>query len=537
MADAFELVIKGGNIVDGTGSAYFRKDIGISEGKIKKVGIISTPAGKIVDAKGMVVSPGFIDPHGHSDRTILAFPNCESFIMQGITTAVVGNCGISLAPINPATLSLLQKSFSASLKDGFDYGWEWRTLGQYYQKVQKNSMAMNVAPLIGQGTVRIAVKGFDSAKTTRAEMNEMKKLVAEGMEEGMFGMSTGLVYVPGNYCPPQEIEELASVLTRYGGIYTSHMRDEESRLMQSVEETIRVGEVNNIPVEISHHKVKGKSNWGKVNATLREMENARKRGIEVNCDVYPYPASSTSIAAIMPTWILEGGIEKMVARLKDQKFREQAKKEMLQDVMSGTNYIKAAGWRGVLIADCPANRDYEGKSLEQILIARNAFTGDAYEGFFDLVVEINGTASIIGFTLDEADVRTVISHPLSAICTDGTVTSPASGGKPHPRNYGTFPRVLAKYVREEKLLSLEEAIRKMTSLPAGKFGIQDRGILREGFRADVVIFDPLIIKDKATFDEPHQYPEGIRYVIVNGQIVVNDGRMTGARPGKVLKRD
>ncbi len=535
MAGNFELVIKGGKVVDGTGSPWFKRDIGIAGGKIKKVGRIAENSAKTIDATGMTVSPGFVDLHSHGDLTILAFPNAESFIMQGITTAIVGNCGMSLAPVNPDTMALLKRYLSASLKDGFDYGWEWRTLADYYEKVERQGISLNLAPLVGQGTVRLAVKGFASNTASKEEMRQMKKLVIQTLEDGAFGMSTGLIYVPGTYSTTEEIVELASVLTKYGAIYATHMRDEEYRLMESVEESIRVGEENDIPVEISHHKVKGKSNWGKVNATLRAMEQARKRGVEVNCDVYPYTASSTSITAIVPTWLLEGGIERMLARLKDKKNRELAKKEIDQGTMTGSNYIQAAGWHGIMIAACPANKEYEGKSLEQILKEKHTFD-EPYEGLFDLMLEIDGSAGIIGFSMDEDDVKTVVSHSLSSIITDAKIIAPSAGGKPHPRTYGTFPRVLGKYVREEKVLTLEEAIRKMTSLPAGKIGLSSRGILREGFWADIVIFDPATIKDKATFNDPHQYPDGISYVIVNGQVVVDHGRLMKVRPGRVLRR-
>ncbi len=533
MARGFDLVIKNGQLIDGTGSRYFKKDIGIAGGKIKAIGRITAPAVKTIDVTGLTVTPGFIDIHCHSDRSILAFPEAESFVMQGITTCVVGNCGETLAPVNPKTLPLLKRYFSASANEGFD--WKWRTLAQYFAKVQKNGTSMNLAPLVGQGTVRLAVKGFESGRATKDEMKQMKRLVDEALADGAFGMSTGLIYAPGTFSSPEEIIELASVLTRYGAVYTSHMRDEEGNLMKSVDETIRVGEVNNIPVEISHHKVKGKANWGKVSATLREMEKARERGVEVNCDVYPYVASSTNIKAIVPTWLVEGGVDEMLKRLKDKKLRDKAKNEILKGEIGGSNYIQAAGWGGIFVAACPANHEYEGKALEQILRARGVFD-NPYEGFFDLLIEIEGGAGIIGFNMDEDDVKTVIAHPLAAICTDGTVTAPRGGGVPHPRYYGTFPRVLGKYVREEKLIPLEEAVRKMTALPAGKMGIAGRGLLKEGFFADINVFDPATIIDKATFDKPHQYPEGLKYVIVNGEIVVDNGKHTGARPGLVLRK-
>jgi N-acyl-D-amino-acid deacylase len=340
-------------------------------------------------------------------------------------------------------------------------------------------------------------------------------------------MSTGLIYPPGCYSSTEELIELASVLRGYGAIYTTHMRNEGDRLIESLEEAIEIAEANSIPAEISHHKATGKSNWGKVNATLRLMERARQRGVEVNCDVYPYIAGSTTITTLLPTWTLVGGIEKMLDRLKDKQSTQLIKKEIAA--------VLRAGWRKSFIAECPAKKEYQGKSLEDILKETDRFD-DPYQGLLDLLLEIEGNATIIIFMMDEDDIRTVMSSPLSSFISDSWVTAPSAGGKPHPRAYGTFPRVLGKYVREEKLLTLEQAIKKMTSLPAGKIGLKSRGILKEGFWADVVIFDQAVIKDQATFDDPHQYPKGIEYVIVNGQVVVDHGRLTGVRPGKILRR-
>jgi len=525
MASSFDLVIKGGLVVDGTGNPWLRKDIGITNGKITRLGHITEDSGETMDATGMIVSPGFIDLHNHSDFSILAYPSAESYIMQGVTTAVVGNCGLSLAPLNPDNLALLKRYLSPFLRAGFDYGWEWRTLAEFYQKVEKQGTSLNLAPLVGQGTIRLAVKGFDSTGSSAEEMNQMKKLLAQSLEDGAFGMSTGLIYPPGCYSSTEELIELASVLREYGAIYTTHMRNEGDRLIEALEEAIEIAEANGIPIEISHHKAAGRSNWGKVNATLRLMEQARQRGVEVNCDVYPYTAGSTTITTLLPTWTLAGGVEKMLDRLKNKQTRQSIKLES----------TRFSEWDGIVIAECPSKKEYQGKSLEDILKETNRFD-DPYEGLFDLLLEIEGNATIIVFLMDEDDVRTVMSSPLSSFISDSWVTALDAGGKPHPRAYGTFPRVLGKYVREEKLLTLEQAIRKMTSLPAGKIGLKCRGILREGFWADVVIFDQAVIKDQATFDDPHQYPKGIEYVIVNGQVVVDHGRLTGVRPGKILRR-
>ncbi len=535
MARGFDLIIKNGRVLDGTGSPYLKQDIGIKDGKIARLGRINGNSAKTIDARGQVVSPGFIDMHSHTDHTILPFPEAESFIFQGVTTQVTGNCGLTVAPVSPETLSLLKEYLEPFLWAGFDYGWDWRSLADFFEKIEKQGTSMNLAPLVGQGTIRLAVMGFNSTPATKAEMRQMKKLLTEALEDGAFGMSSGLVYPPGSYSSTEELIELTSVMTKYNALYTSHIRSEEDRLMASVEEAIKIGEASNIPVEISHFKAKGKPQFGMVNATLRELEKARSRGVEVSCDVYPYIAGSTSIMSSLPIWALEGGVGKMLERLKDKKLRKQMAYEIDSGTMIGSNGIRAAGWGGIFIAQCSRNKSYEGKSLEQILREKNRLN-DPFEGFFDWMLEIGGSARINSFQMDEADVRTVMSHPFTCFGSDGRAESPKAGGKPHPRYYGTFPRVLGKYVREEKLLTLEEAVRKMTSLPAGRLGLKDRGLIKEGFQADITIFDPDKIIDKATYEEPQQYPEGISYVLVSGEVVVESGKHTGKRPGKVLRR-
>jgi len=534
MAGGFDLVIKGGRVLDGTGNPWLKKDVGISKGKIKRVGYIED-SGKTMDAEGMIVAPGFIDLHNHSDTSILAYPGCESYIMQGVTTAVVGNCGMAPAPVNPDNLASLQRYLSSFGGGKSDRQPKWRTQAEFYGVVEKQGIAMNLAPFVGQGTVRLAIKGFDDTEATGEEMKEMKTLVVQGLEEGAFGLSTGLIYPPGSYSSTEELIELASVVRKYGGIYASHIRNEGSSLIEAVEEAIRIGEENDIPVEIVHHKASGRANWGKVNATLRMMEQARQRGIEVNCDVYPYTAGSTTIMAMLPIWTMEGGVEKMLARLKASKTRETIIREMSSGPMAGLEGIRNAGWDAIFISVCGVKKEYEGKHLEEILKGTNRFD-DPYQGLLDLLLEIEGNASTVMFMMDEADVRTVMASPLSSIISDSGVTAPRAGGKPHPRAYGTFPRVLGKYVREEKLLTLEEAVKKMTSLPAGKAGLNDRGIIKEGFWADIVVFDADTIEDKATYTDPHQYPEGIEYVLVNGQLVVDQGELAAAKPGRALKK-
>lgn len=531
----FDLIIKGAKVLDGTGNPWFRRDIGISKGKIKLLGRVTVEAKEIINAEGLTVSPGFVDLHNHNDLSVLAYPNLESHLMQGVTTSVTGNCGLTMAPINARNLDLLRTYLAPFLKPSIDYGWDWQSVKDYFQKVETQGISMNLVPLVGQGTIRLAVKGFDSSKPSPEEMLQMKKLVAQSLEEGCFGMSSGLFYPPGSYSSTEELIELASVLKQYGAIYTIHLRNESNKLIESVEEAIRIAEENDIPLEISHHKAAGRMNWGKVNGALKLMTEARQRGVEVNCDVYPYVAGSTMINSLLPTWVLEGGTARMLERLQDRGEREIIENEIAEGTMQGENWIKSIGWNNIIIGSCPINNKYEGKSLEQIFREKGSFK-TAHQTFFDWLLEISGDAIMILFGMDENDVRTVISSPLSSIITDAWATSPSGGGKPHPRAYGTFPRAIRKYVREEKVLTLEEAIRKMTSLPAMKVGLKDRGIIREGFWADLLIFDADIISDSASFTEPHQYPEGISHIIVNGQVVAKNGKLTGVQAGRVLVR-
>jgi len=473
--------------------------------------------------------------HNHADHTILAFPNTECYIMQGVTTSLVGNCGLSMAPINPYYLDLVKHYLSPFLRSDFDYKWDWRTSKEYFEKVKENGTAINLAWLIGQGTLRIAVKGFETTKASKEEMEKMKGILKQELEEGAFGLSTGLVYPPGSYSTTNELIELASVLKNYNALYATHLRSESDQLLESVEEAIRIGEENNISVEISHHKAIGKANWGKVKTSLKILEDARQRGVAINCDVYPYTAAMTTVSLLLPLWSLEGGVEKMLARLKNYEDRLKIEKDITEGRMKGENMIKGIDWENIMVAECPLDKDAEGKSLETLFKERNQFH-QPFKALFDWLIKIKGEATMVFFCMDEEDVKTVISSPMSTIISDSWVIAPSGGGKPHPRGYGSFPRVLGKYVREEKILTLEEAIKKMTSLPANKIGLKNRGIIKEGYWADIVIFNKNEIKDKATFENPHQYPEGIYYVIINGQMAVDNGKITGLKPGKILKR-
>ncbi|MCI2424773.1 D-aminoacylase [Candidatus Acetothermia bacterium] len=503
---------------------------------IKKIGDIKEGAKRAIDAEGMIVCPGFIDMHSHSDFALLLNPKAESKILQGVTTEVIGNCGASAAPIKDKTIDLLKdytNPMLGFLKDCLD--WDWRGFGEYLAKLKKG-IAVNVAPLAGQGTIRIAVMGFDKRDPKEKELAEMKELLKAAMEEGAFGLSTGLIYPPGCFSQTEELIELAGVIKDYEGIYFSHIRGESNTLIPALKEAITIGEKAGVSVEISHHKAAGKANWGKVKETLRIIEEARERGLDVTSDQYPYTATSTGLSALLPDWVHEGGVKRLVGRLRDPQTRRRIRKDMEGDRLIYWNPLKATEWSNIMISavGTERNRELEGKSIEEIA---KLWDKDSFDVLFDLLIEEESNVRMVFFRMSEDDVITVMRHPTTMIGSDGAAISregPLSKGKPHPRSYGTFPRILGKYVREEKVLTLEDAVRKMTFLPAQKLKLRDRGVLKQEYKADIVVFDPEKVKDRATYTYPHQQPEGILYVLVNGEIAVEEGKYVGKTAGKVL---
>jgi len=530
----YDLLIKEGYIVDGTGNPWFKADIAIKNDKIESIGrkIRSCEAKRIIEARGLVVSPGFIDAHSHADTTILFFPRAENLVMQGVTSVVTGNCGMSLAPINEENLDLLKKYASFLLPREVELDWDWRSCSDFLNKIEEKGTSINIVPLVGHGTIRTLVMGFDNRKPTKNEIKKMKKLLAQSLKEGVFGLSTGLIYPPGIYSTTEELIELSKILLEYNGIYTSHIRGEGDSLVDAVSEAIEIGRESGAPIHVSHHKAGGKENYGKTATTLAMIEKARNEKIDITCDVYPYLAGSTDITALLPPWTLEGGIKKMVEKVKNPLVQKEIKGDIEEGKTKFFNIIKGTGWKNIVV--CSSEKEeIEGKSLIEIAKTQNK---DPYEILFDLLIEEEGNTGIIIFMMDESDVSAVISNKFSMIGSDSNAWNPSAGGMPHPRAYGTFPRVLAEYVRKKKLLSLEEAIRKMTSFPSTRFGIENRGLIKEGFFADLIIFDAKKIRDKATYVDPHQYPEGIYYVIVNGEVVVENRRHIGVLPGKVLRK-
>jgi N-acyl-D-amino-acid deacylase len=518
--EPFDLLISGGTVVDGTGAKRIAADVAVYKGRIVKIGAIGiAPAARTLDAKGLIVSPGFIDIHTHSDRTLLADGLAQSAVRQGATTHVIGNCGSSPSP----------RSEPAKAGDR-----EYRTYGEFLSVLGDAGVSVNVCGLVGHNTVRETVMGMQNRPPTEIEMRKMQEWIAEAMKAGAVGMSTGLVSPPGAWSKTAEIVELARVAGKAGGIYASHMRGEARTVVDSVREAITIGREGHVPVEISHHKAAGRENWGKTRQTLPLVEEANRAGQTVRLDVYPYRAGSAGLSQLVPPWVHEGGEGELLARLQDSETRRRIAHEMAEGNDDWPNFF-TIDWDDIQItsATSTANRKWIGKKVGDV--ARDRKCGGV-EACIDLLIEERGKIGMINFVMDEAEMRSVLKHPLSMIGSDGFALSAAEKqGQPHPRCYGCFPRVLGRYCRELQLLSLETAIHKMTGMPAAHLGLAERGLVREGHAADLVLFDFDKIIDKATFDDPHQYPEGIDSVIVNGQLVVHRGEHLGARPGRILR--
>jgi N-acyl-D-amino-acid deacylase len=526
----YDVIIENGTIVDGSGNPWFYGDIGVKAGKISRIGCLREHrAVERIDGRGLMVCPGFIDIHCHSDGLIFRDPPEQGKVLQGVTTETIGNCGISLAPTSHETLELLKK-YTAAFCAGVPLAWNWHTVGDYLRQVEAVGSITNAAALVGHGTIRIAVMGFDDRKPTGEEMVNMKRLVAEALADGAFGMSSGLIYPPGLFSTTDELVELCKVVAAEGGIYTTHMRGETDMVLDSVKEALEIGRKSGVSVEISHHKTAGRDNWGKSRQTLELVEAARRDGIDVTCDVYPYTAANTMLGALLPPWMHEGGTQVLLTRLKEPENRRRIKRELITSLPGWENYAKASGWENIYIASSRKATTYEGKSMQEIADVKHI---DPAEAMFDLMIETEGDVLMTFFMMCEDDVSYIMRHPAVMVASDAI----PSTGKPHPRYFGTFPRVLGKYVRKDNVLPLEEGIRKMTSMPAQKLGLRNRGLLKEGMWADITVFDPRQIEDKATYQDPQQYAVGIKYVLVNGKFAVREGKYTGAKSGQVLRRE
>lgn len=534
MSSKYELIIKNGRIIDGTGNPWYYADIGVVGGKIEAM-LPRGNAGKaerVIDASGMVVSPGFIDTHSHDDAYVLLDPQCSQKVLQGVTTTVVGNCGFSLAPMTDGHCSEWKKASALMggklLDDDF---WSLRSFSQYLEKLDTVQLGINVVPFVGHAAIRVAVMGFVNRAPSESETTTMKTMTTEAMQAGAFGLSTGLIYVPANYARTQEVIELAKIAAQFGGLYATHMRSEGDLEMEAIQETLQIARRAGIAAHIAHHKIAGRKNWGKSDVTLQAFADARADGLTITWDQYPYRAGATVLPAALPPHIQAEGPEAYAEKLQDPEIRRKIKQEIEGDENSGwENLIKGAGFENIIVSAAPHHPEFIGKTITDIA---ETHSKDPFDVYFDLVVEEQMAAGIVIFMMDDADIERILKDPGTMIGSDG---NPSFGNdKPHPRMTGTFPRILGRYARDKGVITLEDAVRKMTSLPAQTFRLHGKGIVRPGMDADLVVFDPQTIIDKSTFEDPLQPPEGIEYVFVNGQVAAEKGQITGATSGKVMR--
>jgi N-acyl-D-amino-acid deacylase len=499
----FDILIQHARIVDGSGNPWYNGDIGIRGDSIAAIGRLDgAPAKLTIDARGLTAAPGFIDIHTHARRGIFEDPSAQNYIRQGVTTLIEGNDGSSPLPLAP-----------------------------FFQKLGETRIAPNFGLFVGQGSIRQQVLGLENRKATSEEIAGMKEIAKQAMQDGALGLSSGLFYVPGNFTPTEEVIEIAKVVAGFGGMYISHMRDEASGVADSVRETIRIGEEGGLPTQVTHHKIIGKENWGKSVETLRLVEEARARGVDATIDAYPYTASSTGTGALFPQWSLAGGQKALLERLSAPEQRTRITAEIVRRIK-----VDRGGGdpKNIVMASCSFDPSLAGKSLADITAARGRPVNFNTAAETAIEIQQKGGCAAVFHAINEEDVERILRSPYTMIGSDGEI--PQFGkGAPHPRSYGTFARVLARYVRERKVLTLEDAVRKMSGYPAGRLRLLDRGLLRPGMKADIVIFDPAKVLDKADFTNPHQYAEGFREVIVNGEVVISGGQLTKARPGRIVR--
>jgi N-acyl-D-amino-acid deacylase len=516
-----KVIIRNVDVLDGSGAPAIQGDIGLEGERIAAIGDLSAATGETtIDGTGLTAAPGFIDIHSHSDRTLPINPRAESKVRQGVTTEVVGMCGSSPAPLNDAardTLSSRAKYLS----------WQWTTFGEYLDTLRRQGISVNLVPMVGHGTVRSVVIGLDARAPTADEMAEMKRLIAEAMDDGAWGLSTGLIFSPGVYASTKELIELCQVPAERGGYYFTHIRGEDEHLLDALAEAVQIGEQAGVAVQIAHLKTFEPENWPLLDRALALLDDARARGIDLAADRYPYAASSTNLAGRLPPWSRDGGPEALAARLQDADTRQR--------ILAEVN-ARPTHWDRTIVASMPARPELEGVFLTEIAKQRGVAPD---ENAMDLLIEAGGRLSVIDFFMSEDNLKTILRHPAVMVGSDGAALvphGPLGEGKSHPRSYGAYPRVLGKYVREEKALSLAEAVFKMSGLPAARLGLTDRGRLAQGLKADLVLFNAETVRDAATFTDPYQYPVGIEYVFVNGQAVITPEGHTGALPGEILER-
>lgn len=520
-----DLRLTGATVIDGTGTPGAPADVAVTDGRIVAVGDDADgPAARTVALDGLVLAPGFIDLHTHVDFTLPRYPRAAAMVRQGVTTLVGGNCGFSPFPVVAGCADDLRE-LTAFIDAGLT--WDWSDADGYLADVATRPLACNLAQLVGHGAVRIAVLGFEARAPQPEELDRMRQLVDDGLRAGAFGLSTGLVYAPGSYADTDEIVALAEVAAAHGRFYVSHIRSEGDGSVDAVAEALEIGRRAGTAVQLSHHKAMGRDNWGKVGRTLTMIDEARAAGLDVTADQYPYVAASTTLSNLLPPWAREDGLDGMLAIFDDERRREL----VAEEVHAGASDYDLDQ---VMISAVPdgANAEAAGRMLVEVAATAGERPTDT---LFRLLAEERDRVQMVIFGMDEDDVRTVMTHPQVAVASDGWTLDPEAGGMPHPRSYGTYARVLGAYVRDQGLLPLEEAIRKMTSLPAARLGYDDLGVIRLGARADLAAFDPDRVADRATFAAPHQFAVGVDLVVVNGQIVIDGGTDTGAVAGTVLR--
>lgn len=523
----FDIIIENALIINGKNETPYYGDIAVQGDGIAEIGDLGdADARERIDATGHIITPGFIDCHCHSDALILHEKKNPKRVVQGITTEIIGNCGISAAPVNPAYLDQLKK-YCAPMFGNIDLPYDWRSFGEYLDTVKQAKPVLNVAALVGHGAIRTAVMGFDDRTPTEGEMEEMERLLQECLDQGAIGMSTGLVYPPGFYSQQPELVALAKVLKANDAIYTTHMRSETFKVVESVADSIDIARQSGVNFQISHHKASGYKNKGKSYTTVAMIEKAHEEGLNIHCDVYPYTAASTQFSAVLPPWALEGGVEKLMERLADPKARERIKADMQDEHADFENVSQNTTWDKIIISQCSVKK-YEGKSVKAIAEEQGM---DIYDTVFEILSTSRNNAMMILYLMDESDVSHIIKSKHSMISSDGI----PSLAKYHPRYIGAFARVLDHYVKETYLLSLPEAVYKMTGLPAGKFGIAGRGVIEKGYKADLVMIDFAALRDNATYDDFDATADGIKLVMLNGKIAAREGVYTGLCAGEVLR--
>lgn len=526
---SYDLILRNGKVITGVSQTWFETDIAVRDGRIVRIGYLKNVSSDVViDVKGKYVVPGFIDMHNHSDISIIAFPEALNSLMQGVTTIVIGNCGFSAAPVLPKSLNDVKK-FWSQLSLGISVDITWNSFDEYLRTLERIKPAVNIVPLVGHGTLRINAAGFTDYLSSEA-LGIMKELTVDAMKSGAFGISTGLIYPPSSYASINELVELAKIVSSYGGIYSTHIRSESHKLLDAVKEALEVGLNARIPVEISHLKAAGRSNWGKVREVIDLIKKYREYGVEVNYDIYPYTAGSTSLTALLPQPLYKDGLDKLISKLSDKEFREEVIK-LVESSSDWENLLSILRWDDIVISYSWSCKSCEGRNILEL---SKELGKNPYDIIFDLICSDQGRTLMVMHFMSEEDLIYGLKQPYSLIGSDSLVIPPGIG-KPHPRFFGTFPRVIKRYVKDLGILSLEEAIAKMSSIPAQKLRLNDRGIIAPGFKADLVILDIKNVEDRATFEDPNNYPAGIDYVIVNGSVSVSEGEYVKIRNGEVVK--